>query len=326
MISRRSLLRRLAMVGAGVGAAWWLRERYLFPHPIVDFAGAREDSGWIALPDPAGLAELTVHVNGLPLRAVVDSGAQFSAIDQRLAQRLRLTTAPLPMLALGVSGRPSITHTVALDLQVGPMQVRGARAATLDLANLSSVLRRPFAILLGRDILQAVVTDLDWPACRMRFVRPEAFRPPTDARVAPTRNDGGALMIPVAIEGAAPVDLMVDTGATAEIALSEGAAGRLGLLSGRPMTTGRSVSLGGLSEDRVVYAEVVDFAGRRLTDVEVQIFKPSMKGPLPDGLLGVGVLSRYRTALDLRAGVMWLSGPEATRPAHRHGAHAVMRR
>jgi predicted aspartyl protease len=117
---------------------------------------------------------------------------------------------------------------------------------------------------------------------------------------------------------------MIDTGATSEIALSEPVAQRLGLLTGRPMSVGRSVSLGGLGQDRVVHAAEAEFAGRRLTDVEVQVFTPSAPAPLPDGLLGVGILKHYRVGLDLSAGVLWLTGPAAARPAHRPGAHAVL--
>lgn len=306
-LNRRQLLARLASLSAGLGAAWWLRERYLHPRPEIIFSGGLEDSGWIALPYPGSLVEVTVLLSGVPIRAVVDSGAQFSAIDRGLAERLGLQPALLPMLAFGVSGQPSLTHAVSLDFSVGPMQVRGSKAATLELLRLSWAIRRPIAMLLGRDVLQSVALDIDWPAGRMRFVRPEAYRPPPGAVAALVKLDGGALMAPVAVEEAAPLDLLVDTGATSEIALSQESAQTLGLLDGRPVTTGRSISLGGLSEDRVVRARVVEFAGRTLRDVEIQIFRPSVRGPLPAGLLGVGILKRYRVGLDLSAGHLWLS-------------------
>lgn len=322
--SRRSLLRQLALLGAGLGAAWWLRERYLYPTPDVAFTGGRSDTGWLRLPGPGGLIELTAHVHGIPIPVVVDSGAQFSAIDRNLAARLGLKEAPIPFLAFGVSGEPSLTHTVGLDLDIGPLQVRGMRAATLELLTLSGVIRRPFAMLIGRDVLRALTLDVDWPGGRVRFVKPGAFRPTADAEVAATRKTGGALMASVAIEGAMPIELMVDTGATSEIALSEKTAETLGLLTGRRVTTGRSVSLGGVSEDRLLRVETVEFAGRVLQDVEVQVFAPSMRGPLPAGLLGVGILKQFRTAMDLEAGVLWLAGPTVAQPRHQPGPKAVL--
>ena len=323
--TRRTLLRQLALLGAGLGAAWWVREHYLVPRPEVVFPGAPA-TGWVALPDPSGLIEMTAIVAGIPLRVVVDSGAQFSVIDRALAARLGLKETPLPMLAFGVSGRPSVTHTVALDLSLAGLAIRGLRAATLELLSLSGAIRRPFAMLIGRDVLQAVTADIDWPNGRVRFVAPGAYRPQSGAQVAPTHSRSGALMTPVAIEGRAPVDVMVDTGATSEIALSEETARSLGLLAGRPVTTGASVSLGGFSRDRVVHAHAVEFAGRRLDDVEVQVFTPSVHGPMPAGLLGVGILKHFRVGLDLGAGVLWLSGPRTAQPRHRAGAHTVLGR
>jgi predicted aspartyl protease len=127
-------------------------------------------------------------------------------------------------------------------------------------------------------------------------------------------------MAPISVEGSPPLDVMIDTGATSELALSAKTAQQLGLLSGRPITTGRSVSLGGFSEDRVVHAETVAFAGRRLSDVEVQVFTPAAPAPMPAGLLGVGILKHYRVGLDMDGGILWLSGPTSGRPLHRRGA------
>jgi len=166
-------------------------------------------------------------------------------------------------------------------------------------------------MLIGRDVLRALTLDVDWPNARARFVRPAAFQPPAGARVAPTRKTGGALLALVAIEGAAPVELLVDTGATSEIALSQKTARTLGLLDGRHVSTGRSISLGGVSEDLVLRAGKVEFAGRVLQNVEVQVFTPAARGVLPAGLLGVGILKRYRTAMDLDTGALWLAGPAA---------------
>ena len=307
--TRRILLRQLAFLGVGVGAAWWVRERYMFPKPQVAFAGGVAATGWMAMPEPSGLVELTAHVRGIPIRVVIDTGAQFSAIDRNLALRLGLEEQPIPLLAFGVSGSPSLTHTVALDMSIGDLQLRGVRAATLQLLSLSGAIRRPFAMLIGRDVLGALTVDIDWPNARARFLRPEAYRPGPGAQAAWIVDRHGALMTPVRIEGAAPVELMIDTGASSDIALSDKTAKAMGLLSGRAVGVGRSVSLGGMSRDRVVRAASVEFSGRRISDVEVQVFTPSVNGPLPAGLLGVGILRRYRVGIDIGAGVLWLTAP-----------------
>jgi predicted aspartyl protease len=310
VLNRRSLLTQLVLLGAGGAGIFLVRDRFLWPAPRVSFAGGADQSGWMALPEPGGLVELPARVKGEAIRVVVDSGAQYSAIDAELAMRLDLPVAnPVPMLAFGVSGQPSVTRAMALDLDLGALQLKGLRAAALNLHPLSRLTRRPFSMLLGRDFLKAATAEIDFPGARARFVRASAWRPDADWRAVSVRGVAGAIMADVAVESAQPLEVMVDTGATGALALSEAAARAAGLLDGRPVRSGRSVTLGGVGQDRVVRASSLDFAGHTLRDVEVQIYAPAARGPIPQGLLGLGVLRRFRVALDHAGGRMFLQGP-----------------
>jgi predicted aspartyl protease len=289
-----------------------VRDKLVWPAPKLSFSGDADSTGWLDLPGAQGMVELYGRIAGEYLRVVVDSGAQYSAVDAGLARRLALPAgSPIPMLAFGVSGQPSVTRSVSLDLDLGRMQLKGLRAAALDLNPLSRLTRRPFSMLLGRDFLKTVVAEIDFPGARAAFHRPSAWRPGADVRPLSVRSAHGALMVDVAVEKAPPVEVMVDTGATSAVALSESAARRAGLLDGRPLRIGRSVTLGGVSQDRVVTASAVSIGGERLRDVEVQIYSPAVRGPIPEGLLGLGVLRRYRVILDHAGGRMFVAGPAA---------------
>ena len=299
MVSRRFLLSRLPLLAAGGVALYAVRDRLpLAPPPMVFDQGAR--TGWIGLPRNAGLIEIPGAVGGHPIRVAVDSGAQFSAIDRTLAERLGLRRSlALPMVAYGVSGRPNLAYMVDLDLALPGLTVRGLRAAALDIARLSAITGRGFNMLLGRDLLRGLVLEADMPAGRVAFRAPGAAAPPPDAEVIPLQSHGGAPVVDVSIEGA-PLRLMVDTGATGAIALSEAAARKAGLLApGRAISSAQSVSLGGLSFDRIVTARTVETAGLGLRDVTVQIYAPSAPAMMPEGLLGIGLLRRFRFTLDL---------------------------
>jgi predicted aspartyl protease len=309
--TRRSVLARLGLLGVGVGGVLLVRQQLMWPAPKVAFPAGGEGSGWLALPAQGNLVELPARVGGRTIQAVVDSGAQYSAIDDALAMELRLPAAtPLPMLAFGVSGGPSLTRAVSLDLDLGPMQLKGLRAATLNLAGLSGLTARPFSMLLGRDLLRRVVADIDFPNARCAFIHADAWSPPTEALAATVRGEAGAIMASVTVEGATPVEVMVDTGATGALALSEETARAVGLLDGRRVRSGRSVTLGGISQDRMVRARSLEVAGHRLNDVLVQIYSPPARSPVPAGLLGLGVLRRFRVALDHGGGRMFLTGPD----------------
>lgn len=317
--NRRSVLGQLALLGAGGAGIWLARERLAWPEPKVAFAGGAPGTGWIALPETGGLIELAARIQGRWTRAVVDSGAQYSAIDADLARRLELPAAtPIPMLAFGVSGQPSVTRAVTLDLDLGEapsFRLRSLRAATLNLQPLSSLTSRPFSVLLGRDFLRTVVADVDFPRRRVAFLTPQAWTPASEAFAAPVRSRNGALMATVQVEGAPAFEVMVDTGATGPLALSEEAARAAGLLDGRAVRRARSITLGGLGEDRSVRAKQVAFAGHLFPNVDVQIYDPSLKGAIPNGLLGLGILNRFRVGLDLSRGRMFLEGP--VRPRRR---------
>lgn len=310
MISRRALLANLPLLAAGGATLWVVRDRIPWPPPRATFASG-DRTAWIPLPERGGLIEIPGRIAGRDIRVVVDSGAQFSAIDRALADALGLKrTTALPMLAYGVSGAPSLTHTVKLDLALPGLSVSGMRAAVLDLANLSQITGRGFSLLLGRDVLRGLVADIDFPLRRVVFQAPDTYVPPRDARAAPLKLVGGAPIVAVRIEDGPPIDVMVDTGATGLLALSAPTAEAAGLLEpGRDVSSAHSVSLGGLSLDRVVTARRLEIAGVALTNVGVQIYDPSARAAVPAGLLGTGFLRRFRMALDLGGGRLFLARP-----------------
>jgi predicted aspartyl protease len=314
--NRRTFLRRLALLGAGAAGYFFIRHELVWPTPKITFAGPG-GSGWMDLPAAGGLIDLPARIGGEKLRAIVDSGAQYSAIDGGLAERLALPAAtPIPMVAFGVSGGPSLTRTVKVDVELGAFAVNGLRAATLNLRPLSDMTRQPFSLLLGRDFLSAVVAEVDFPRGRAAFFDAVGWRPPPQAKPVSVRVHSGELMVPVQIESAPMVEAMLDTGATGALALAEETAQAAGLLDGRPLRTGQSVTLGGVSEDGMVLARQVVFAGHTLNDVEVQIYRPAPNAPVPKGLLGLGVLQRFHVALDVGGARVFLIGPEQPPPQH----------
>jgi predicted aspartyl protease len=310
-LTRRRLLTRLGLLAAAAGGTLWLvRDRLPWPPLEPGFANGR-NTPWLPLAGPGGLIDIPAQVNGAAIRAVVDSGAQFSAIDAALAERLGLPpTLAAPLIAYGVSGQPDLTHTVRLDLAVDGLAVPNVRAAVLDLAAISQATGRDFQLLIGRDVLRHLVVEADFVRRRARFLARGAYAPPPDARTLSLVEQRGAPTIAVQVESAAPIDVLVDTGASGILALSEGAARQAGLLApGRTVQRAHSVSLGGLSLDRVVTARTVQVAGLTLRDVPVQIYRPAANAPAPSGLLGAGLLARFRLALDLGAGQLHLVPP-----------------
>ncbi|HEX7885405.1 MAG TPA: retropepsin-like aspartic protease [Phenylobacterium sp.] len=298
--TRRGLLTRLGLLATAGGALFLVRDRLPWPPLELRFANGR-DTPWQPLPEPGGLIDIAVSVNGAPVRAVVDSGAQFSAIDRGLAERLDLPrTLAAPILAYGVSGGPSLTHTVRLDLSLPGLAIPRLRAAALDLAAISAAAGRDFQLLIGRDVLRHLVVEADFPRARARFLAREAHRPARDAITIPLRLRGGAPMAAIQIEDAPPLEVLVDTGASGLLALSAPAAEAAGLMApGRAVRSAHSVSLGGLSLNRLVRVRTLRVGPMTLHEADVQIYTPAANAPAPSGLLGTGLFRQFRLALDL---------------------------
>ena len=117
-------------------------------------------------------------------------------------------------------------------------------------------------------------------------------------------------MASVRIEAAPPLDLLVDTGATGFLALSDAAAKQAGLtVPGRAATSGLSVSLSGVNPERMVRAHTVRMGGLTLHDVPVQVYAPAANARAPSGLIGTGLLRQFRVALDLPGRRLHLTPP-----------------
>lgn len=310
MTTRRGLITRLGLLALAGGGLFMVRDRLPWPPLAVRFADGRA-TPWLPLPEAGGLIEVAVTVNGAPVRAVIDSGAQFSAIDRALAERLDLDR-PLaaPLLAYGVSGSPSLTHTLRLDLALPGLTIPGLRAAALDIAAISQATGRDFQLLIGRDVLRAVALDADFPRRRARLIAREAVRTPADAIPIPLADRGGAPVTVIRIEAAPTLEVLVDTGASGTLALSAKAATDAGLLApGRPVTSAHSVSLGGLSLDRVARAATLQVGPLVLQDADIQIYTPVAGAPGPAGLLGTGAFQPYRMTMDLAGSRLFLTRP-----------------
>jgi predicted aspartyl protease len=314
LISRRSLLSQFGLLAIGGAAAWWLRDNVLWPSPRVVLADGQDGSGWLPFSHrEQGVVIVEALVNGAPVQVLVDSGAQTSVIDRGLAQRMQLPTAvagPV-VLAYGVSGGPQLGRAASIDLQLGAVSLQGLRAAVLDLAPISGASGRDFSLILGQDVLHALVADFDFPASRLAFHAPETYRLPDGAAPASARVRGREMLVPVTVETVS-LEVVLDTGASAALALSSETAEAAGLLTGRRVGYAPSITFGGLSHDRVVRVKSFAFAGRSYGEVPVHIYEPS-GARVPSGLLGVEALRPFRVILDTGRDRLHLVAPKPAR-------------
>lgn len=304
---RRSFLIRTAAAAAAVGGGLWLKDHVIWRRPRLAFPEGG-DSGWLPFA-AASAATPTVRatVAGREVTALIDSGAQYSVIDRALVEALGVTGFfDMPMVAYGVGGRPQVGRGVTLDLAIGALRVGALRAAILDLGPLASEDGLGAPLVLGQDVLGQAVLELDMKRRRARLADPAGHVVSPALRPVPVRRSGTALTAEVTIEGAV-IRAVVDTGFSALLALSEGAAEAAGLLDGRAETVGASIVLGGMARARVIEARTVTFGDDLWRSAQTPVFPDSPLPNYPDALLGVAAFEDREVALDLGRGRLHVS-------------------
>lgn len=296
---RRDLLVRLGLVAAGVGGAWWLRDHVLWKAPEVGFAGGT-GTDWLPYAEPrAATPTVATTINGTPVRALVDSGAQYSVIDRSLVAALGVTEMfSIPMVAYGVGGEAQVGRGATLDVQVGDLRLGGLRTAILGLGPLAGAQGLAAPLILGQDVLRHLVLELDTEDRRLRFLARQGWTPPAGAEAIAVTHAGRALQAAITVEGAT-VDAVVDTGASALLALTRETAQAVGLFDGRERTPGQSIVLGGVVGAQTVTVRTLTIGDALYRQATVAVYDDVAAPGFPKALIGMEAFENRRVAMDL---------------------------
>jgi len=266
------------------------------PQPIVN-----ADKG------PHLVAE--VELNGHKLLAVFDTGAEISIVDSSVAEDIGLKGAGSYGVT-GLNGKSAPARKAPVDrLVIGGFIRKGGVIAIADLGAMRQETRQPFQMLLGADVLSQVALFVDRDD-RILVVLPGNANATGSTWTAPLtiRQPGNIFMTSLSVDGHS-LDLTLDTGADDEIALRDTSWARI------VPPTARATTIGGLSVSGVLVASMV-----RLGDVKIgnqsigdAIARQTPSAAVPvqsDGILGMGILSRYNLLLSPQTGVMVLVAPK----------------
>lgn len=309
---RRDLLIRLGLIAGGVGGAWWLRDHVLWKGPSVGFP-ASGATGWLPYAAPrASTPTVQVSVGGRPVRALIDSGAQYSVIDRSLVQTLGLTKVfDIPMVAYGVGGQAQVGRGATLDVRIGEpegLRLEGLRAAILDLGPLAGEKGLGAPLILGQDVLRELVLELDTRRRRLKLVARDGWSPPASLAPISVTRAGRALQAAITVEGAT-VDAVIDTGASAVLAVTRETAEATGLLDGRARTPGQSIVLGGVVGAETVIVRTLTIGDELYRQAEVAIYDDVAAPGFPKALVGMAAFEDRRLALDLGGPRLFVERP-----------------
>jgi PDZ domain-containing protein/aspartyl protease len=272
----------------------------------VRFAADAPSTSWIDfdMPEESRFIVLPVSLNGTPVDALLDSAVQATAVDRTLAPQLGLRPTGA-FTAAGVSGFASGIKTGPVTVGIGNIRLAVSEPSIVDLAPLGVAIARPIVAILGQDVFDPFVVDIDFEMRRIAFRDPAAFVAPHGAIAMPLGNHAlGRRSIPVSIEGRPRIPAVLDLGSDAPLCLSRDYVRNMGLFAGKRISTSLSVGVEGLEENRVAVVHAATIGSIEIASVPVEV--PRRWTHDAPAIIGIPLLGRFRLAVDFARGRIWM--------------------
>jgi PDZ domain-containing protein len=252
-----------------------------------------------------GMAFFPATVNSAgPFQFLLDTGGGGSHVDRGIANKLQVK---LERGSASVSGSANLEVGVIPDatIGVGKIQSRGQLIVS-PLEPLEPILGHPFEGIIGGDLLQRYVVELDYDDKVMRFYEPSAFRyvgrgqslPISFAQGIPFVNLELTLTNGKSLKG----DFLIDSaGGGMAIHIHKQIAERDRLLDKVPTLEEKGHGIGGETNRRVMRGTLLSIGAYRLTRPIVAITEDTAglrTNPNSMGLVGMEVLGQFNLTFD----------------------------
>ena len=268
------------------------------------------------LPGALSYPIVEVAINGRPgYRFLFDTGAMGTVIFRhpRTADLALSSRGEIAIGGLGDGARPVAQVAPGVALQLGPLTLRDMTVLVLPVDRLA-LFGSPDLVfidgIIGNDLWTRFGVEVDAAAGRMRLHRLGTTDLGSGARSAAltVRHDHLFVPVRVAVDASrAPVtvDLLLDSGAAGALYLVTDPARRLVPPDGAATIEGRGIQ--GQSRAIAARSTAVEVADVRWLNVPTD-FGPEGAGSreLGAGLIGVGLLSQTRWAVDVGQSRLWL--------------------
>lgn len=181
---------------------------------------------------------------GRPLRVLLDTGTDPSAVDAGLARRLALPTGGSGVGHGAVSDAVHFTEVVLPWLRLGDLIVRDLFASALDLSGL------PFQVdvVLGYNVLRQLALRIDYRQRMLTLAHPDLGVPPVcqDSVTMPLAFfEHFPALSDVEVDGRRIALVTIDTGSNGALMVGPDLAGPLGLLDDGDVTLTHGTGFGG---------------------------------------------------------------------------------
>ena len=252
---------------------------------------------------------LEVTVNGVETFGVLDSGAEMTAIDSELARSAGLSGSG-SVTAEGTGGTAEVQFSSGVEIGVASLTLRDMTVAVLDLSELARrLLGRPIPVILGKEIFNELIVDIDYPNRRIAFHDPVRWSYDGDGTTVELLELADSRVVEISVESGEPILASFDIGQGSTLSLFEAYVEHSGLLDRRPASTRRGGGVGGEVISPVTTVRTLAFGGVEFRDVPVSLSigaEGSFDTVRLQGNLGTDIFSRFRMLVNYRDDELYL--------------------
>jgi hypothetical protein len=262
------------------------------------FAAGAGSTGWVRFEfQDQRRIFVPAKVNGRDATVELATGFPVADIDKGFAGSLGVAPA----------GRDSLVR--GLRLEIGALTLDSVAAAPVDFAASAARIGHPLPMIVGSDLLEHLIVDIDFAHQRIAFRDPaRGFAKPDGAIELPVRMVDGYPVVPVSMEGAAPGEFEIGLGNSGEALIYPSYYRAHHLMDGRPTSVRLAGGTGGFSAETVATVRSVRLAGVSMGAMPVALIPARLAADVPAGIagdIGIPLLSRFRLILDVPHGRMY---------------------
>lgn len=243
---------------------------------------------------------IAAEVNGVPVEALLDSGAELSVADTAFAQEAHITGGDEVAMRGTGAGESRARIVEGVRISAAGVTLDHATIAVTDLRDVSQrLVGRPLRFVLGRDFFDSGRWSVDLQNSR---ISPSSSAEPAGRRLS-LASSKGIETIPVLVNGlSATADF--DLGNGSDVRISKALSDRLGL---QPVGMEPAGGIGGAALTPVVFIPELAVAGRTFRDVRAHV-SPSSDGA--DLNVGLRILRNFRMVIDFPGHAVWLESAD----------------
>ncbi len=218
----------------------------------VKFSNGSTSTVWInfEMPDYRRVI-LPARINGKSVKVLLDSGIGSTILSKSLAEDLGLRKLG-SVHGVGVTGTAQGQVVEGVTISFDNLSISTSESELYDMTPFAGLLSEPIGALIGRDLFDSVIVDIDFAATRIALrdrnsaaALPDAFRLP----LHPDRF--GLRGVPISLEGRPPIQATLDLGSDRPLSIAPQYAASQNLLSNRTTSTTLSAGVAGSQEGRI---------------------------------------------------------------------------